>query len=89
MAYNQYESDDMMLSISQIPKPPLYSEALTHPIMPYNEPPPPYSPKSTPTSVMSPELEVIQLKSILWLWDPFILNSLFMNFKVILNFKLN
>jgi hypothetical protein len=38
---------------------------------------------------MSPELEVIQLKSILWLWDPFILNSLFMNFKVILNFKLN
>jgi len=65
MAYNQYESDDMMLSISQIPKPPLYSEALTHPIMPYNEPPPPYSPKSTPTSVMSPELEVIQLKSIL------------------------
>lgn len=59
LAYNQYETDDMLLSISQIPKPPLYSEALNHPIMPYNEPPPPYSPISTPSSVLSPELEVL------------------------------
>ena len=66
LAYNQYESDDMLHSISQIPKPPLYSEALTHPIMPYNEPPPPYSPQQTITSIapsiVSPEPEVNRLE---------------------------
>jgi len=60
LAYSQYENDDIMQSICQIPKPPLYSEALNHPIMPYNEPPPPYSPPlMTPTEPqVSPEGEV-------------------------------
>ncbi|XP_054153492.1 low-density lipoprotein receptor class A domain-containing protein 3-like [Oppia nitens] len=54
LAYNHYENDDIMQCISQIPKPPIYSEALNHPIMPYNEPPPPYSPRVSSTPPTSP-----------------------------------
>ena len=49
LTYHHYETDDMLQSISQFPKPPLYNEALNHPIMPYNEPPPPYTQREVPT----------------------------------------